>query len=87
MKFRFFSILLILSVNLTANTKSFNQLILSNQIDLKSKSLKTWIRIFNSPEKIKKNGFIISNAERFTIVKGLKTLKNRTIRKYSRRVR
>jgi len=87
MKFKLYFILLLFCTTLMGSHKTFNQLILENQIDLKSKSLKNWMRIFNSEEKIKKHGFKLSNAERFTMLKGLKTKQNKSKKRYSRRLR
>jgi hypothetical protein len=70
-----------------SENRTFNQLILDNRIDLKSKSLKSWIRIFNSQSKIKEYGFKLSNAERFIILKGLKDKQNDSKKRYSRRIR
>jgi hypothetical protein len=67
--------------------RNFNKIIHDNQIDIKSKSIKSWLRIFNSNEKIKAYGFDISNAERFTMLKGLKAKQNKSKKRYSRRVR
>jgi len=73
--------------NLFADSRSFNQIIHDNQIDIKSKSLKSWIRTFNSEEKIKKYGFELSATERFIILKGLKDRQKQSKRRYSRRLR
>ncbi|MEA2099851.1 MAG: hypothetical protein U9P72_06965 [Campylobacterota bacterium] len=70
-----------------AENRNFNQIIHDNQIDLKSKSLKSWIRTFNSKEKITKYGFELSDTERFTILKGLKDKQRQSKKRYSRRVR
>ncbi len=87
MGYKVYFIILIFCASLMADNRSFNQLILDNQIDLKSKSLKSWIRIFNSQEKIKEYGFKLSNAERFTMLKGLKAKQDTSKKRYSRRLR
>ncbi|MEA1954868.1 MAG: hypothetical protein U9N02_00050 [Campylobacterota bacterium] len=87
MKLKLYLITLILSSTLLAENRTFNQLILDNQIDLKSKSIKSWLRVFNSQEKIEKYGFKLSNAERFIILKGLKAKQRKSKKKYSRRLR
>ena len=82
----FLSILLLYSI-LQADERSFNQIIHENQIDLESKSLKSWIRTFNSQEKLKEYGFEISETERFIILKGLKDRQRQSKKRYSRRIR
>ena len=87
MKYKFFLAILLFSSSLMGENKTFNQLILENQINLKSKSLKSWLRIFNSQEKMKTNGFILSNTERFIILKGLKAKQLKSKKRYTRRLR
>lgn len=84
---RVFLISLIFSTLLMGQNRSFNQLVLDNQIDLKAKSIKSWMRIFNSEEKIKEYGFKITNTERYIILKGLEAKQNETKNRYSRRLR
>jgi hypothetical protein len=79
--------LLYLQTDIFAQNRSFNQLILDNHIDLKSKSLKSWMRIFNSEDKMKELGFKMNNAERFVMIKGLKEKENDSKKRYSRRIR
>ncbi len=87
MYFKILIISIIFCTTLLANDRNFKQIIHDNKIDLKSKSIKSWIRIFNSKEKILKNGFDISNTERFTILKGLKIKQKKQKSRYSRRLR
>jgi hypothetical protein len=70
-----------------AETDSFNKIILEHQIDVESKSLKSWIRIFNSQESAKEYGFQVSETQRYTILKGLKSMQNKSENKYARRLR
>ena len=90
---KLFFITLLLTFSLFSNegnpssTRSFNQIILDNQINIRSKSLKNWIRIFNSQSKIKSNGYTVSNTERFTLLKGLKAKQKKSKNRYSRRIR
>jgi len=82
-----FLIILMLYGILKADERSFNQIIHENQIDIESKSLKSWIRTFNSKERIKKYGFKISDTERFIVLKALKDKQKQSKRRYSRRLR
>ena len=84
---KLFFILLILSTTLGAEERSFNKIVYENQIDIKSKSLKSWMRIFNSREKIKSYGFTLSETERFTMLKGLKDKQKASKNRYSRKLK
>jgi hypothetical protein len=55
-----------------------------NDLDIDSKSIKGWIRIFNSRDKIYDYGYDISDYEREMMIKYFKELKNKKIKKYSR---
>ena len=87
MHIKSFLFILLLYSSLVANNRSFNQIIYDNKIDLQSKSLKSWLRTFNSKEKIKRYGFELSDTERFTILKGLKDRQRQSKKRYSRRIR
>ena len=78
---------LMLSLSLMGENRNFNQIVHDNKIDLKSKSLKAWIRTFNSTQKIKAYGFTLSETERYTILKALKAKQNKSKKRYSRRLR
>jgi len=79
--------LLILYSSLLSENRNFNKIIHDNQIDIKSKSLKSWIRIFNSNDKIKDYGFSVSQTERYIMLKGLKSKQKKSKNRYSRRLR
>jgi len=80
-------LLLIFYSSLFSESRNFNKIVHDNQIDIKSKSLKSWIRIFNSNDKIKKYGFKISQTERYIMLKGLKSKQKKSKNRYSRRLR
>ena len=69
-----------------SDSRSFNKIIYDNNIDVSTKSLKAWIRIFNSQERIDEYGYKLSAVERFTVLKGFKDRQKRSKNKYSRRL-
>jgi hypothetical protein len=87
MRIKSLLLILLLSSSLMSDNRVFNQIIHDNKIDLKSKSLKSWLRVFNSTNKIKSHGFELSNTERFTMLKGLKAKQLKSKKRYSRRLR
>ena len=80
-------LLLVFSLTLFGNNKLFNQIIHENKINLQSRSTKSWIRTFNSQEKIQAYGFQLSEIDRFTLLKGLKAKQKKSKNRYSRRIR
>ena len=90
MKKLFLSWLLVISISTTILTGSeyneFKNIMFRNEIDLDSKSLKGWIRLFNSKEKINNYGYTITEYERNIILIELKKQKNESIQKYKRGV-
>ncbi|MEA1917314.1 MAG: hypothetical protein U9N42_07265 [Campylobacterota bacterium] len=69
------------------NSRSFNQIIHDNKIDITNKSLKSWIRFFNSPENISENSYNITEGERLVILKKLKSKLKRKKRSYTRGIK
>jgi hypothetical protein len=78
---------LFLSTFLFASQQQFHQLIHQNGIDINSKSLKSWIRIFNSEEKSKAHGYHLTPTERFILLRGLKRKQKASKKRYSRGLR
>jgi hypothetical protein len=70
-----------------AQDRSFTQIIYDNEINLSNKSLTSWIRIFNSASKLQELGYNVSEKERFTVLKALKTKKKKSKNRYSRTMR
>jgi hypothetical protein len=79
--------LLLLSSHLLGEVESFNKILHEHQINIESKSIKSWIRIFNSQEKVLEHGFTLTETQRYTVLKGLKHIQNKAENKYARRLR
>ncbi|MEA3228323.1 MAG: hypothetical protein U9P38_04535 [Campylobacterota bacterium] len=80
-------LLLIISTSLLSDSRQFNEIVHKNKIDIKSKSLKSWMRIFNSSERIKSSGFTVTETERYIMLKGLKSKQKKSKNRYARRLR
>jgi len=78
---------LFFSLHLFAEAENFNKIVHEHQINIASKSIKSWIRIFNSQEKVISYGFELSETQRYIVLKGLKNMQNKAKNKYARRLR
>jgi hypothetical protein len=63
------------------------EIILINNIDIDGKSIKGWIRIFNSEEKCNDYGFDMNESERETLLSYMREKQNKKNRKYKRGIR
>lgn len=80
-------LILIVSMNVYGQKKEFQQIMLEHQIDLGSKSIKSWLRLFNSSEKLKEEGYSLDEIERFTVLRALKKIQKNSNKKYNRRIK
>jgi len=74
-------------INNTIDTNYSAIYLLRNGYDFDSKSIKGWIRIFNSDEKLKDYGIYVNEVERKIILAELKNKYRKFCNKYKREVK
>ena len=75
------------NIVLTNDYETINYILYREKIDLDAKSLRGWLRVFNSNDKMRRYGIFVTDEERELIIIYLKQRSTEEQHKYNRTVK